>query len=122
MHPALQSAQMSVVKILWAWLSCLLAFKAKVHLPVIYAFSVFFVRKQVKTINTELGLFILTCWCWKHVLFFVVVLIMMYCQADDISQFQLLETVIKNCGDILHMHVAERDVLHEMVKIVKKKV
>jgi hypothetical protein len=33
----------------------------------------------------------------------------------------LLETVIKNCGDILHMHVAERDVLHEMVKIVKKK-
>jgi hypothetical protein len=63
MHPAPQSAQMSVVKILWAWLSCLLAFKAKVHLPVIYAFSVFFVRKQVKTINTELGLFILTCWC-----------------------------------------------------------
>lgn len=36
--------------------------------------------------------------------------------------FQLLETIIKNCGDIVHMHVAERDVLHEMVKIVKKKV
>lgn len=36
--------------------------------------------------------------------------------------FQLLETAIKNCGDIFHMHVAERDVLHEMVKIVKKKV
>ncbi|XP_042497130.1 TOM1-like protein 9 [Macadamia integrifolia] len=33
----------------------------------------------------------------------------------------LLETVIKNCGDIVHMHVAERDILHEMVKIVKKK-
>ncbi|XP_006643942.1 TOM1-like protein 9 [Oryza brachyantha] len=33
----------------------------------------------------------------------------------------LLETAIKNCGDIFHMHVAERDVLHEMVKIVKKK-
>ncbi|KAJ1281871.1 hypothetical protein BS78_03G006800 [Paspalum vaginatum] len=33
----------------------------------------------------------------------------------------LLETVVKNCGDILHMHVAERDLLHEMVKIVKKK-
>ncbi|CAD6233609.1 unnamed protein product [Miscanthus lutarioriparius] len=33
----------------------------------------------------------------------------------------LLETAIKNCGDILHMHVAERDILHEMVKIVKKK-
>uniref|UniRef100_A0A1D1ZG77 TOM1-like protein 2 n=1 Tax=Anthurium amnicola TaxID=1678845 RepID=A0A1D1ZG77_9ARAE len=33
----------------------------------------------------------------------------------------LLETVIKNCGDIVHMHVAEKDVLHEMVKIMKKK-
>ncbi|OUZ99980.1 VHS [Macleaya cordata] len=33
----------------------------------------------------------------------------------------LLETVIKNCGDIVHMHVAEKDVLHELVKIVKKK-
>ncbi|KAK1314887.1 hypothetical protein QJS10_CPA06g00692 [Acorus calamus] len=33
----------------------------------------------------------------------------------------LLETVVKNCGDIVHMHVAERDILHEMVKIVKKK-
>ncbi|GJM99175.1 hypothetical protein PR202_ga16255 [Eleusine coracana subsp. coracana] len=33
----------------------------------------------------------------------------------------LLETLIKNCGDFVHMHVAERDVLHEMVKIVKKK-
>uniref|UniRef100_A0ACD5VR87 Uncharacterized protein n=2 Tax=Avena sativa TaxID=4498 RepID=A0ACD5VR87_AVESA len=33
----------------------------------------------------------------------------------------LLETAIKNCGDIFHMHVAERDLLHEMVKIVKKK-
>ncbi|CAN6456514.1 unnamed protein product [Victoria cruziana] len=33
----------------------------------------------------------------------------------------LLETLIKNCGDIVHMHVAERDVLHEMVKIVRKK-
>ncbi|WOK93808.1 target of Myb protein 1 isoform X1 [Canna indica] len=33
----------------------------------------------------------------------------------------LLETVIKNCGDIVHMYVAERDVLHKMVKIVKKK-
>ncbi|XP_010915838.1 TOM1-like protein 9 isoform X2 [Elaeis guineensis] len=33
----------------------------------------------------------------------------------------LLETVIKNCGDIVHMHVAEKDILHEMVKIVKRK-
>ena len=36
--------------------------------------------------------------------------------------FQLLETIIKNCGDIVHMHVAEKDLLHEMVKIVRKKV
>ncbi|GAA0149390.1 transporter [Lithospermum erythrorhizon] len=29
--------------------------------------------------------------------------------------------MVKNCGDIVHMHVAERDVLHQMVKVVKKK-
>ncbi|KAM7490412.1 hypothetical protein LguiA_033333 [Lonicera macranthoides] len=34
----------------------------------------------------------------------------------------LLETLVKNCGDIVHMYVAETDVLHEMVKIVRKKV
>jgi len=34
----------------------------------------------------------------------------------------LLETMIKNCGDIVHMQVAERDILQEMVKIVKKRV
>ncbi|XP_042425147.1 TOM1-like protein 9 [Zingiber officinale] len=33
----------------------------------------------------------------------------------------LLETVIKNCGDVVHMYVAEKDVLRKMVKIVKKK-
>lgn len=33
----------------------------------------------------------------------------------------LLETMIKNCGDIVHVHVAERGILHEMVKIVKKR-
>ncbi|KAJ6382846.1 hypothetical protein OIU77_031299 [Salix suchowensis] len=33
----------------------------------------------------------------------------------------LLETMIKNCGDIVHMNVAEKDLLHEMVKIAKKK-
>ncbi|KAJ8751873.1 hypothetical protein K2173_026074 [Erythroxylum novogranatense] len=33
----------------------------------------------------------------------------------------LLETIIKNCGDIVHMHVAEKDLLHDMIKIVKKK-
>ncbi|KAJ8432396.1 hypothetical protein Cgig2_009998 [Carnegiea gigantea] len=33
----------------------------------------------------------------------------------------LLETIVKNCGDIVHMHVAEKDIPHEMVKIVRKK-
>lgn len=33
----------------------------------------------------------------------------------------LLETIVKNCGDFVHMHVAERAVLNDMVKIVKKK-
>ncbi|KAK6129737.1 hypothetical protein DH2020_036538 [Rehmannia glutinosa] len=33
----------------------------------------------------------------------------------------LLETIVKNCGDIVHMHVAEKELPHEMVKIVKKK-
>lgn len=33
----------------------------------------------------------------------------------------VLETLIKNCGDIVHHQVAAKDVLHEMVKIAKKK-
>ncbi|XP_019253308.1 PREDICTED: TOM1-like protein 2 [Nicotiana attenuata] len=33
----------------------------------------------------------------------------------------LLEAIVKNCGDIVHMHVAEKGLLHQMVKIVKKK-
>ncbi|XP_020685067.1 TOM1-like protein 6 [Dendrobium catenatum] len=33
----------------------------------------------------------------------------------------LLETMIKNCGDFIHFQVAERDILQEMVKIVRKK-
>ncbi|KAH9300168.1 hypothetical protein KI387_011751, partial [Taxus chinensis] len=33
----------------------------------------------------------------------------------------LLETLIKNCGEYVHLQVADRDVLHEMVKLVKKK-
>eukprot|EP00249_Psilotum_nudum_P017267 c26240_g1_i1 orf=337-2337(-) len=33
----------------------------------------------------------------------------------------VLETLIKNCSGIVHQQVAEKDVLHEMVKIVRKK-
>ncbi|XP_043724566.1 TOM1-like protein 6 [Telopea speciosissima] len=33
----------------------------------------------------------------------------------------LLETMIKNCGDYVHFQIAERDILQEMIKIVKKK-
>ncbi|XP_020574473.1 TOM1-like protein 2 [Phalaenopsis equestris] len=33
----------------------------------------------------------------------------------------LLETVVKNCGDMVQMHIADKDIPHEMVKIVKKK-
>ncbi|CAA6654662.1 unnamed protein product [Spirodela intermedia] len=34
---------------------------------------------------------------------------------------KLLETMMKNCGDFVHFQVVERDILQEMVKIVKKK-
>ncbi|XP_078436269.1 TOM1-like protein 6 [Wolffia australiana] len=33
----------------------------------------------------------------------------------------LLETMMKNCGEFVHLQVIERDILHEMIKIVKKK-
>ncbi|XP_068641860.1 TOM1-like protein 6 isoform X2 [Aristolochia californica] len=33
----------------------------------------------------------------------------------------LLEAMIKNCGDYVHFQVAERNILQEMIKIVKKK-
>ncbi|KAJ0978423.1 hypothetical protein J5N97_013897 [Dioscorea zingiberensis] len=33
----------------------------------------------------------------------------------------LLETMIKNCGDSVHHQVVERDVMQEMIKIVRKK-
>lgn len=36
--------------------------------------------------------------------------------------FQLLETMVKNCGDYVHFQIAERNILQEMAKIVKKKV
>ncbi|XP_010541654.1 PREDICTED: TOM1-like protein 2 [Tarenaya hassleriana] len=39
----------------------------------------------------------------------------------QILALTLLETMINNCGDIIHMHVAEKDVLQKMVKMVKKK-
>ncbi|MED6110603.1 hypothetical protein PIB30_044595 [Stylosanthes scabra] len=32
----------------------------------------------------------------------------------QILALTLLETIVKNCGDIVHMHVAEKEVLHEM--------
>ncbi|WOL07911.1 TOM1-like protein 2 [Canna indica] len=34
----------------------------------------------------------------------------------------LLETMIKNCGDYVHFQVVEREILQEMVKIVRNKV
>lgn len=33
----------------------------------------------------------------------------------------LLETMVKNCGDNVHFQIAERNILQEMIKIVKKK-
>lgn len=39
-----------------------------------------------------------------------------------ICTLQLLETMMKNCGDYVHFQVIERDILQEMIKIVKKKV
>eukprot|EP00850_Spirogloea_muscicola_P009820 SM000056S17938 [mRNA] locus=s56:241113:246286:+ [translate_table: standard] len=33
----------------------------------------------------------------------------------------VLETMVKNCGDYVHMQVAEKDILHEMVRLVKKR-
>ncbi|GMJ15891.1 TOM1-LIKE 9 [Hibiscus trionum] len=39
----------------------------------------------------------------------------------QILALTLLECMLKNCGDIVHMHVADRNILPEMVKIYKKR-
>jgi hypothetical protein len=40
----------------------------------------------------------------------------------SLGNLQVLEAMMKNCGEIVQQSVAEKDVLPEMVKIVKKKV
>jgi hypothetical protein len=42
--------------------------------------------------------------------------------SEWVAWLQVFETLVKNCGDSVHQQIAEKDVLHEMVKIVKKKV
>lgn len=44
-----------------------------------------------------------------------------YCYLVIAIIFQLLESMMKNCGEVVHAYVAEKDVLKEMGKVVKKK-
>ena len=43
-------------------------------------------------------------------------------QLNVFCLLQVLETMVKNCGDAIHHQVATRDILNDMVKIVKKNV
>jgi hypothetical protein len=40
----------------------------------------------------------------------------------QILALTLLETMVKNCGDYVHFQITERNILEEMIKIVRKKV
>ena len=76
-------------------------------------------KKRLQHKNANVQFLALTvcfsAWCTKQ----------SYCvhpyECSEIA-FQLLETLIKNCGDHVHVQVIERNILEEMMKIVKKKV
>jgi len=53
---------------------------------------------------------------------FLIFFVCFYVSESSEISLQLLETLIKNCGDHVHFQVVERNILEEMMKIVKKKV